>query len=76
MWTPFLQQQPGFLGKETWLPADSEHTVLFVIRWRSRQEWKRITPEMCAEVDVRMGQPVPVSVECSEFTTTLQPNER
>ena len=69
VWTPFLERQDGFVGKETWLPADDPDSVVFVIRWRSRASWKQITPEMCAAVDALMGESAPRSVDCVEYSS-------
>lgn len=40
-WQPWLEQQPGFLGRELlWDPRHEEATL--VIRWASRNQWKAI----------------------------------
>ena len=40
-WQPWLEQQPGFLGRE--LLWDSQHEeATLVIRWASREQWKAI----------------------------------
>ncbi|HEY9888192.1 MAG TPA: TIGR03792 family protein [Candidatus Obscuribacterales bacterium] len=39
IWTPALQRYAGFLSKETWISPEDEEVVIFVIRWRSREEW-------------------------------------
>ena len=41
-WEPWLNQQPGFLGRDLfWDPATEEGTLL--IRWSSRKAWKSIS---------------------------------
>ena len=41
-WEPWLNQQPGFLGRDLyWDPATEEGTLL--IRWSSREAWKSIS---------------------------------
>lgn len=40
-WEPWLQRQPGYLGRQLlWDPSREEGTLL--IRWASRQQWKAI----------------------------------
>ncbi|MEY3463570.1 MAG: hypothetical protein RLZZ468_1348 [Cyanobacteriota bacterium] len=40
-WEPWLERQPGFLGRELlWDPQRQEGTL--VIRWASREQWKAI----------------------------------
>ena len=49
-WEPWLQQQEGFLGRDLlWDPEREEGTLL--IRWASREQWKRIS-----EADVEAVQ--------------------
>lgn len=67
VWTPFLESCDGFVGKEIWLPDDRPGTIVFIIRWASRDQWKRITPEQVAEVDARMEAPLPDRLECREY---------
>ena len=46
-WDPWLQQQPGYLGRDLLWDAEREEGTL-LIRWASREQWKAI-PE--AEVE-------------------------
>ena len=55
VWSRYLEQQPGFLGKEIWIEEGHPGLVHAVIRWESMELWKRITPEEVADVDLRMG---------------------
>ena len=41
IWEPWLQRQPGFLGRDLFWDPLQEHGVL-VIRWASRQLWHAI----------------------------------
>ncbi len=66
-WTPFLAACDGFRGKETWLPEDRPDTIVFIIRWATREQWKRITPEQVAEVDGGMGVPAADTLVCREY---------
>jgi uncharacterized protein (TIGR03792 family) len=51
IWTPMLETQTGFLGKESWLePADTQ-TLTLVIRWASLADWKSIPVSMLEEAD-------------------------
>lgn len=42
IWTAALRTYPGFLSKETWISPEDEAVITFVIRWRTREEWKAI----------------------------------
>lgn len=55
VWSRFLEQQPGFVGKEIWIEDVRPDQILVVIWWESMDLWKRITPEQVAEVDQGMG---------------------
>lgn len=67
VWTPYLASRDGFLGKETWLPADRPGTVVLIIRWASLDQWKAVSPEDVATVDTRMGHLVPDTLECRSY---------
>ncbi|MEQ8847655.1 TIGR03792 family protein [Botrimarina sp.] len=53
IWTPVLAQQPGYLGKETWLASDPRDEVKLVIRWRRRADWNAVPEVLLAETDRR-----------------------
>jgi uncharacterized protein (TIGR03792 family) len=36
IWTAMLSQQPGFMGKQTWLNPDNPDEIIFVIQWQTR----------------------------------------
>ena len=55
VWTAFLAQQAGFLGKERWVASDDPGHVHLVIRWASMAAWQAVTEAEIAEVDARMG---------------------
>jgi uncharacterized protein (TIGR03792 family) len=55
VWTGFLQTCDGFVSKETWTAEDEPERIVMMIWWNSMEEWRRITPEQCNEVDARMG---------------------
>lgn len=51
-WEPWLQQQPGFIGRDLlWDPEREEGTLL--IRWASREQWKAIPEEEVEAVQSR-----------------------
>ncbi len=59
IWTPALKAYPGFISKETWIDPADDSSVIFVIRWRTREDWKAI-PEadleaITAQFDAALG---------------------
>ncbi len=66
-WTAFLAAQDGFVRKETWVDEAIPHELHLMIWWETRDQWKAITAEQCAEVDARMG-PYYRDVEMREYT--------
>ena len=54
-WGPWLEQQPGFLGRDLlWDPEREEGTLL--IRWASRAQWKAIPLAELEAVQERFEQ--------------------
>ena len=53
IWTPALQQYPGFIAKETWISPEDAEVVIFVIRWRSREDWFSIPERELADINAR-----------------------
>lgn len=53
IWTSALQTYPGFISKETWISPVEEEAVIFVIRWRTREEWKAIPAEDLANIEAQ-----------------------
>jgi uncharacterized protein (TIGR03792 family) len=54
-WEPWLQQQPGYLGRDLlWDPEREEGTLL--IRWASREQWKAIPLTEVEAVQVRFEE--------------------
>ena len=52
VWKPWLEQQPGYLGRDLyWDPQQQQARLL--IRWRSRKEWKAIPDDEVAVVQAR-----------------------
>jgi uncharacterized protein (TIGR03792 family) len=56
IWTVFLAAQPGFVHKEVWIPADRPNTVVIMVWWASREQWKAISDATVAVVDEQMGE--------------------
>ena len=47
VWTEALARYPGFISKEVWLDPGADDTVILIIRWHSRAQWKAIPePEL------------------------------
>ncbi|MDJ0599411.1 MAG: TIGR03792 family protein [Crocosphaera sp.] len=56
IWTPALEQCSGFLGKEVWISPNSPQEITLVIRWETRQQWKRIPQEILEETEQKFAQ--------------------
>ncbi|HEY9763444.1 MAG TPA: TIGR03792 family protein [Trichocoleus sp.] len=66
IWTAALQGYPGFVSKEVWIdPADAE-TVICVIRWSSREQWKSIAEAELAKVTQAFDQALGFTYELVE----------
>jgi uncharacterized protein (TIGR03792 family) len=42
IWTEKLKTYSGFLGKEVWLNPERMDEVIMLIRWHTREQWKKI----------------------------------
>lgn len=58
IWTPALRQYPGFLSKETWISPEDTEVVIFVIRWRTREDWKAIPEDELTKISDRFDAAV------------------
>lgn len=71
IWTTTLAQFPGFINKEVWLNPHKPTEVILIIRWRSLQEWKLISPQLLAEIEcqfaLKMGNIHHKIVEAMEY---------
>ena len=54
-WEPWLQQQKGYLGRDLLWDAEREEGTL-LIRWASREQWKRIPVAEVEAVQERFEQ--------------------
>jgi uncharacterized protein (TIGR03792 family) len=53
IWTAALSGYPGFISKETWISPEDPEVVIFVIRWRTREDWFGISEDELADVNAR-----------------------
>lgn len=51
--TAALKDYPGFISKETWTIPNDDEAVIFVIRWRTREEWKAVPEKDFAEIEAQ-----------------------
>lgn len=70
IWTRFLSQYPGFLGKEIWISPENTDEVICVIRWASFEQWQAIPSEDLQAIDQRFN------AEMGENTFTLLTSNR
>ena len=56
VWTGFLSGCGGFVDKQVWVADDDPSRIVVMIWWNTMEQWKKITPEQCDEVDGRMGE--------------------
>jgi uncharacterized protein (TIGR03792 family) len=54
-WEPWLAQQEGYLGRDLLWDAEREEGTL-LIRWASREQWKRISASEVEAVQKRFEQ--------------------
>lgn len=69
LWRPYLAQQPGYLGKETWRspdPTDPEGSttlsptattrLMIIVRWASREHWHAVPAAEMEEIEQKFAQ--------------------
>lgn len=67
IWTETLSKSPGFLGKEIWINPYSEAEIIFIIRWKTREQWKAIPQSILDETEQKFAQALGnISYEMSE----------
>jgi uncharacterized protein (TIGR03792 family) len=54
-WEPWLEQQPGYLGRDLLWDGEREEGTL-LIRWASREQWKAIPEQEVEAVQQRFEQ--------------------
>ncbi|MBD1863289.1 MULTISPECIES: TIGR03792 family protein [Trichocoleus] len=70
IWTAFLSEYPGFLGKEVWINPDNSTEVILVIRWASREAWKSVPSDRLAAIEQQFAQQLAGSypiIEAGEY---------
>lgn len=45
-WTATLAQQAGFIGKQTWVHAQTPTELHLVIQWQTREHWKAVPADV------------------------------
>lgn len=68
IWTAFLANYPGFLGKEVWISPDNLAEVITVIRWANMEAWQSIPAEKLQEVDAQFAEAMGDVYELVEST--------
>jgi uncharacterized protein (TIGR03792 family) len=58
IWTPFLGNYPGFLGKEIWLNPAIDEEIVVVIHWETEKQWKSIPQNALDRTEARFSQAV------------------
>ncbi|NEP17938.1 MAG: TIGR03792 family protein [Leptolyngbya sp. SIO4C1] len=66
IWTPALQQYPGFIDKAVWLDPAEPAEIVFVIRWETRSQWKSIPVEALDRVTQAFDQAFALDYELVE----------
>ncbi len=66
VWTPFLEQCPGFLTKEVWIQPDQPQEVVIMIRWNSREQWKSISVKDLKQIEQQFDQSISFDYEMVE----------
>lgn len=66
IWTPFLSQYSGFLGKEVWIHPTKTDEVVLIIRWDSKEAWKSIPAEALKAVEQQFDRSLGVPYKMVE----------
>lgn len=56
IWTATLSKYPGFLGKEIWINPNNETEIIFIIRWKTREDWKAVPESILEETERKFAQ--------------------
>lgn len=60
IWTATLSQYSGFLGKEIWINPKNEAEIIFIIRWKTLEDWKSIPQSVLEETEKKFASAVGV----------------
>lgn len=55
-WSRYLEQQPGFVGKQVWVDRDQVDRIHCVITWADQASWDAIPAADVERVDAEMGE--------------------
>ena len=58
IYTEFLGNYPGFLGKEVWLNPKVENEVIVVVHWETREQWHSVPEKDLAAVEAKFAEAV------------------
>ena len=58
IYTEFLANYPGFLGKEVWLNPKVENEVIIVAHWETREQWYSVPEKDLVAVEAKFAQAV------------------
>jgi uncharacterized protein (TIGR03792 family) len=71
IWTEFLLQQDGHLGKEVWIDPVAEDEVIAISQWQTFEQWKAIAQSLLDDTEARfrsvMGQGTYELVEAKAY---------
>ncbi|MDJ0581546.1 TIGR03792 family protein [Crocosphaera sp.] len=56
IWTSTLGQFQGFLGKEVWISPDIPDEITLIIRWETREQWKKIPLSVLAATEEKFAE--------------------
>ncbi len=56
IWTAFLTQRDGHLGKEVWISPEKDDEVIAISRWQTLEQWKSIPENLLQETEEKFSQ--------------------
>lgn len=51
IWTPFLAQYHGFLGKQVWINPETLDEIVLVMHWATMEDWKAVPSDRLEETE-------------------------
>ncbi|MDY7012440.1 MAG: TIGR03792 family protein [Cyanobacteriota bacterium] len=66
VWTTTLAHYPGFLGKEVWLDPQNLESLILVLHWNTREQWKAIPQSVLEQTEQKMQQAMGKTYEMVE----------
>lgn len=58
IWSQFLSNYPGYMGKEIWVNPFVETEVIVVVHWESREQWKSVPEAVVEETEAKFAEAV------------------